>query len=94
MDYVLIPSPGTPGGLCRGSCSHETCIEQRTLAERRCGYCGNRLGFGAQVEVEHTAHARCAAFHETPQERPRPPEHRFGDGLAQLGRQHDYKHVS
>jgi hypothetical protein len=70
------------------------CIGHRTLAERRCSYCGQRLGFGAQVEVEHTAHARCIALHETPQDRPRPREHRFGDGLAQLGRQHDHKHDS
>lgn len=94
MDYVRIPSPGTPGGPCRGSCPHEMCIEQRTLAERRCGCCGNRLGFGAQVEVERPAHAHCIALHETPQDRPKQREHRFGDGLAQLGRQHDQKHDS
>jgi|HubBroStandDraft_1064217.scaffolds.fasta_scaffold994138_1 hypothetical protein len=58
--YTTIPAPGSPGGPCRGSCSHPWCIAARQLADDRCAHCGIRLGFGTKITGEVAVHLRCA----------------------------------
>lgn len=60
MSFVTIPTPGMPGGPCRGSCSHPKCHTLRAMAEERCHHCGNRFGFGAKITGEPALHLRCA----------------------------------
>jgi hypothetical protein len=60
MSVVTIPTPGTAGGPCRGSCDHTKCHTLRAMAEERCGHCGVRFGFGARITGEPPLHLRCA----------------------------------
>ena len=60
MSITLIPTPGAPGGPCRGSCDHAKCHALRALADQRCGHCGGRFGFGTKVIGEPAMHYRCA----------------------------------
>jgi hypothetical protein len=78
MDHFSIPAPGTPHGPCRGSCSHDSCIEKRRLADHRCPVCGIRFGFGTKITGEPPSHLRCVmsetAKHRE-QESPHHPDH-------------------
>jgi hypothetical protein len=60
MELITIPTPGLPGGPCRGSCDHQRCHSMRALAFERCPRCFMHLGFGARVMGEPPMHARCA----------------------------------
>jgi len=60
MSVVIIATPGTPGGPCRGSCNHPKCHALRAIAEERCGHCGIRFGFGTKMSGEPPLHLRCA----------------------------------
>lgn len=60
MSVIVIPTPGMPGGPCRGSCDHAKCHTMRAVAEERCHHCGVRFGFGAKITGEPPLHVRCA----------------------------------
>jgi hypothetical protein len=60
MSVVIIPTPGTAGGPCRGSCDHAKCHTLRALADERCHHCGVRFGFGTRITGEPALHLRCA----------------------------------
>ena len=60
MSVITIPTPGTPGGPCRGSCNHTKCHTVRAMSEEQCGHCGRRFGFGAKITGEPSLHLRCA----------------------------------
>ncbi len=60
MSVITIPTPGMPGGPCRGSCNHTKCHTLRAMSEERCVHCGGRFGFGAKITGEPPVHLRCA----------------------------------
>ena len=60
MSVVIVPTPGTAGGPCRGSCVHAKCHALRAIAEERCHHCGVRFGFGTRITSEPSLHLRCA----------------------------------
>jgi hypothetical protein len=60
MSVVIIATPGTPGGPCRGSCDHAKCHAMRAMADERCHHCGGRFGFGSKITGEPPLHLRCA----------------------------------
>lgn len=60
MSIVIIHTPGSPEGPCRGSCDHRKCHTLRAIAEERCHHCGGRLGFGTKITGEPAMHLRCA----------------------------------
>ena len=60
MSVVIIPTPGTTGGPCRGSCNHTKCHTMRAMADERCGHCGVSFGFGTKITGEPPLHLRCA----------------------------------
>ena len=60
MSVVTIPTPGTPGGPCRGSCNHMKCHTLRSMAEDRCHQCNGRFCFGTKITGEPPTHLRCA----------------------------------
>jgi len=60
MSILIIPTPGTPDGPCRGSCNHQKCHSLRAIADERCPQCSNRLGFGTRITGEPPMHMRCA----------------------------------
>jgi hypothetical protein len=60
MSVVTVPTPGLPGGPCRGSCDHVKCHTLRAMADERCHHCGGRLGFGTKITGEPPMHLRCA----------------------------------
>ena len=60
MTIVIVPTPGTPEGPCRGSCDHHKCHSLRAIAHERCHYCGGVLGFGTRITGDPAMHMRCA----------------------------------
>jgi hypothetical protein len=60
MSILIVPTPGTPDGPCRGSCDHRKCHSLRAIAEERCDHCGGRFGFGTKITGEPAMHMRCA----------------------------------
>ena len=60
MSVIIIPTPGIPGGPCRGSCDHAKCHTMRAMADERCHHCGVRFGFGTKITGEPPLHVRCA----------------------------------
>ena len=60
MSIVIVPTPGTPDGPCRGSCDHPKCHSLRAIADERCHHCGGRLGFGTKITGDPVMHMRCA----------------------------------
>jgi hypothetical protein len=70
MELSTIPTPGMPGGPCRGSCDHQRCHSLRALAFERCPRCFMHLGFGARVTGDPPMHARCARAAQIAAERP------------------------
>ena len=60
MSVSTIPTPGMPGGPCRGSCNHTKCHALRAMSEERCVHCGVRFGFGSKITGEPAMHLRCA----------------------------------
>ena len=60
MSIVIVPTPGTPDGPCRGSCDHRKCHMLREIAHERCNHCGVILGFGSKITGEPAMHLRCA----------------------------------
>ena len=60
MSVVIVPTPGTTGGPCRGSCNHSKCHALRAVADERCHHCGVRFGFGTRITGEPPMHLRCA----------------------------------
>lgn len=60
MSIVIVQTPGTPGGPCRGSCDHPKCHSLRAIADERCHHCGGRLGFGTRITGDPAMHLRCA----------------------------------
>jgi hypothetical protein len=60
MSVVIVPTPGTTGGPCRGSCDHAKCHALRAVADERCHHCGVRFGFGTRITGEPPMHLRCA----------------------------------
>jgi hypothetical protein len=60
MSVITIPTPGMPGGPCRGSCDHPKCHTLRAMADDRCHHCNGRFGFGTKITGEPPMHLRCA----------------------------------
>jgi len=60
MSIVIVPTPGTPDGPCRGSCDHRKCHLLREIAHERCAHCGGHLGFGTKITGDPSLHLRCA----------------------------------
>ena len=60
MSILIVPTPGTPDGPCRGSCDHRKCHMMREIAHERCHHCGVILGFGTKITGEPAMHLRCA----------------------------------
>jgi hypothetical protein len=60
MSILIVPTPGTPDGPCRGSCDHRKCHMMREIAHERCNHCGVILGFGSKITGEPAMHLRCA----------------------------------
>ena len=60
MSVVIVPTPGMPGGPCRGSCDHAKCHTLRAMADDKCHHCGGRFGFGTKITGEPPLHLRCA----------------------------------
>ena len=47
--------------LCQGKCPHERCNMQKSLAAKRCVYCGSEIGFGQNyfLIAGEPAHCMC-----------------------------------
>jgi hypothetical protein len=60
MSIVIVSTPGTSDGPCRGSCDHRKCHLLREIAHERCNHCGGILGFGTKITGEPSMHLRCA----------------------------------
>ena len=60
MSIVIVPTPGTSGGPCRGACDHRRCHLLREIAHEPCDHCGGFLGFGTKITGEPSMHLRCA----------------------------------
>jgi hypothetical protein len=60
MSIVIVPTPGTPEGPCRGACDHRKCHLLREFAHDRCDHCGVILGFGSKITGEPSMHLSCA----------------------------------
>ena len=71
MSVTMIPTPGTTGGPCRGSCNHAKCHTMRAMADERCHHCGVRFGFGSKITGEPPLHLRCAQAIAAETARPR-----------------------
>jgi len=59
VEIITIPSPGTPEGPCRASCSHHECQVIRARAALRCAHCGQMLGFGTRITDDPPMHLKC-----------------------------------
>ena len=64
MSILIVPTPGTPEGPCRGSCDHRKCHLLREIAQERCAHCGGHLGFGTKITGDPSMHLRCAQAHD------------------------------
>jgi len=60
MSILIVATPGTPEGPCRGSCDHRKCHLLREIAQERCAHCGGHLGFGTKITGDPSMHLRCA----------------------------------
>jgi len=45
MAWLVIASPGKKYGPCADPCQHKDCQNMRGYVEKKCGFCGERLGY-------------------------------------------------
>ncbi len=67
MAAGILPEPGTPYLCALGLngeylCGHPSCAETYGMANERCSYCGERVGYDRRFYREYgkTVHALCA----------------------------------
>jgi len=70
-DNGYIRRPGTKGGPCADpNCGHKSCEEMRAMAEGKCPWCGEKIGYERRfVRQPDGSCYHLACVHESVQQR-------------------------